>query len=167
MTDHGFAKDDADDLLEILDGRQSEAAAAIQRGTCRLMRALGHSVICELPLASGHRADIMSLGRSGEIWITEIKSSLADFRADAKWHFYRDWCDRLFFAVDADFPLDVLPDETGLVIADRFGAELMREAPEHRLAGGRRKAVTLRFARAAALRLHGLTDQGVKGFTGE
>lgn len=149
---------DAEDVLEILDGRQSEAAAAIQRGACRLLRALGHSVVTELPLASGHRADIMALGRSGEIWIVEIKSCLADFRADGKWHYYRDWCDRLFFAVDPDFPHEVLPEDAGFLLADRYGAEVIREAPEHRLAGGRRKAVTLRFARAAAGRLHGFLD---------
>lgn len=140
------------------DGRQSERALEIQRGACRLMRSLGHSTVTELPLSTGHRADIVALVQGGEIWIVEIKSSLADFRADAKWHEYRAHCDRLFFAVAADFPLDVLPQETGLVIADRYGAELMREAPEHRLSGGRRKAVTLRFARAAALRLQSVTD---------
>lgn len=149
-----------EDMLEILDGRQSEAAAAIQRGTCRLLHALGHSVVTELPLASGHRADIMALGRNGEIWIVEIKSCLADFRSDAKWHFYREWCDRLFFAVDPEFPQDILPDDAGFLLADRYGAEVIREAPEHKLAGGRRKAVTLRFARAAAARLHGFLDPG-------
>ncbi len=149
------------DPLEILDGRQSEQAAAIQRGACRFLCALGHSVVTELSLSTGHRADIVSLGRTGELWIVEIKSSLADFQADSKWPEYRGHCDRLFFAVASDFPLDVLPDETGLILADRFGAELMREAPEHKLAGGTRKAVTLRFARAAALRLHGHMDPGV------
>ncbi len=117
----------------------------------------------ELPLSTGHRADVVALGRGGEIWIVEIKSSLADFQADAKWPEYRSHCDRFFFAVASDFPLDVLPDGTGLILADRFGAEMMRDAPEHKLAGGRRKAVTLRFARAAAMRLHMTVDPGVKG----
>lgn len=151
------------DPLDIVDGRQSEKAAAIQRGTCRFLRALGHSVVTELPLSTGHRADVMSLERTGEIWIVEIKSSLADFQADAKWPEYRGHCDRFFFAVMSDFPQDVLPDETGLILADRFGGELMREAPQHKLAGGRRKAVTLRFARAAASRLHTTIDPGVTG----
>lgn len=151
------------DPLEILDRRQSERAAAIQRGVCRLFRMLGHSVITELPLSTGHRADVMALGRTGEIWIAEIKSSLADFQADGKWAEYRGHSDRLFFAVAPDFPLDVLPADTGLILADRYGAELMREAPEHRLTGARRKAVTLRFARAAALRLQSVIDPGPAG----
>ncbi|MCG8562302.1 MAG: MmcB family DNA repair protein [Hyphomicrobiales bacterium] len=148
------------DPIEVFDGRQSEAAAEIQRGACRYLRTLGHSVITELPLASGHRADILSLSRAGDLWIMEIKSCLADFRADHKWPAYRDHCDRLFFAVAPDFPMDILPQETGLIVADRYGGELVREAPEHRLAAARRKAVTLRFARAAALRLHTMLDPG-------
>lgn len=149
--------------LEILDGRQSERAAAIQRGTCRFLQEIGHSVVTELALSTGHRADVVALGRTGEIWVIEIKSSLADFQADSKWPEYRGHCDRFFFAVASDFPLHVLPEETGLILADRFGAEMMREAPEHKLAGGTRKAVTLRFARAAATRLHMTVDPGVKG----
>lgn len=149
------------DPMEILDGRQSEQAAAIQRGACRMLRMLGHSVVTELPLSTGHRADIVAIGRTGEIWIVEIKSSLADFQADGKWPEYRGHCDRLFFAVASDFPLDVLPEDTGLILADRFGAELMKDAPEHKLPGGRRKAVTLRFARAAAHRLYAVVDPGV------
>lgn len=149
------------DPLEIVDGRQSAQAAAIQRGTCRMLRLLGSSVVTELPLSTGHRADIVSLGRKGELWIVEIKSSLADFQADSKWPEYRNHCDRLYFAVASDFPVGVLPEDTGMILADRFGAELVREAPEHKLSGGRRKAVTLRFARAAALRLHMIADPGV------
>lgn len=149
------------DPLHILDGRQSERAAEIQRGACRMLLTLGHSVVTELPLSTGHRADIVCLGRTGELWIVEIKSSLADFQADGKWAEYRNHCDRLFFAVSPDFPVDVLPPDTGLILADRYSADLVREAPEHRLAGGRRKAVTLRFARAAALRFHAVMDPGV------
>jgi hypothetical protein len=151
------------DPLEILDGRQSERAAEIQRGVCRFFRMLGLSVVTELPLSSGHRADVIALGRTGELWIAEIKSSLADFQADRKWAAYRDHCDRLYFAVAADFPVTVLPEDTGLIFADRYGAEVIRNAPEHKLAGGRRKAVTLRFARAAALRLQSAVDPGPFG----
>ena len=161
-TKSGNAMNDSEPL-ETLDGRQSERAAEIQRGTCRYLQELGHSVVTELSLSTGHRADVVSLGRTGEIWIVEIKSSLADFQTDSKWPEYRCHCDRLFFAVACDFPFDVLPDETGLILADRFGAELMREAPEHKLAGGTRKAVTLRFARAAATRLHMTVGPGIKG----
>lgn len=99
-------------------------------------------MVTELPLSTGHRADIVALGRTGELWIVEIKSSPADFHADTKWPEYRAHCDRLLFAVAAGFPRDVLPEDTGLILADRYGAELIREAPEHKLTGGRRKAVT-------------------------
>ena len=145
------------------DGRQSPIAGEIQRGACRLLRTLGNSVVIELPLSSGHRADITALSRTGEIWIVEIKSCLADFRSDTKWDAYRAHCDRFFFAVLGSFPQDVLPDDTGLIIADRYGGAVMREAPEHRLAAARRKAVTLRFARAAARRLQAVMDPGPTG----
>jgi hypothetical protein len=143
------------------DGRQSPAAAEIQRGTCRLMLAHGNAVVSELGLSGGRRADIVVLSRTGDIWIVEIKSSLADFRADAKWPDYRAHCDRLYFAVDARFPMEVIPEDTGLIVADRYGAEFLREAPEHRVVAARRKAVTLRFARAAALRLQTAIDPGL------
>lgn len=125
------------------------------------MRACGNAVVSELPLSSGRRADIVILTRKGDLWIVEIKSSLADFRSDSKWGDYREHCDQLFFAVDDQFPHDVLPDDTGLIIADRYGAEIIREAPEHRLSAARRKAVTLRFARAAAFRLQSAIDPGL------
>jgi len=141
-----------------LDGRQSEAAAAIQRGVCRSFRALGHSVVCELPLANGRRADVVGLSPAGDVLIVEIKSCLIDFRTDGKWHDYLDYCDRLYFAVDADFPCDVLPEDAGLILADRYGAELMREPVEERLNAARRKAMMLCFARAAALRLQSHLD---------
>jgi hypothetical protein len=142
------------------DGRQSERALAIQRGACRLIRSFGLAPLTELPLSTGHRADIIALGPGGEIWIAEIKSSLEDFRVDQKWHFYMEHCDRLFFAVNAEFPVEVLPEEVGLIVADPFGAAILREAPEERLSAPRRRQVQLRFARAAALKLHGLADPG-------
>lgn len=94
----------------------------------------------------------------GAIWIVEIKSCLEDFRTDRKWPEYRDFADRLFFAVLPAFPLDILPDETGLIVADRYGGEILRQAPEHRLPAPRRKAMTLRLARASAARLSLLLD---------
>ncbi|HUW72701.1 MAG TPA: MmcB family DNA repair protein [Methyloceanibacter sp.] len=148
------------DPLFSLDRRQSEAAAAIQRGVCRSLRALGHSVVCELPLANGRRADVVGLSPSGDVVIVEIKSCLIDFRTDGKWHDYLDYCDRLYFAVDADFPCYVLPEDAGLILADRYGAELMREPVEERLNAARRKAMMLCFARAAALRLQHHLDPG-------
>jgi hypothetical protein len=140
------------------DGRQSEAAVAIARGTQRCLISHGFASLAEMTLRNGRRADLIALADSGEIWIIEIKSSLADFRADQKWPEYRDYCDRLFFAVAPDFPPDVLPLDTGLIIADRFGAEILRQAPEHKLAPARRKTVTTSIARIASMRIQGITD---------
>lgn len=150
----------APEFQALKDGRQSDRALAIQRGTCRLIRAFGFAPLTELPLKTGHRADIVALGPKGEIWIAEIKSCLEDFRADRKWPFYGEHCDRLFFAVSAEFPVEVLPEAAGLIVADQYGGAILREAPETRLAAARRKEVQLRFARAAALKLHGLADPG-------
>jgi hypothetical protein len=114
--------------------------------------------VTEVSLANGRRADIAAVAASGEIWIVEIKSSIEDFRTDQKWPEYRDYCDRLFFAVAPAFPREILPPDTGLVIADRYGGEIVRAAPEHKLAGARRKAVTLRLAHTAAFRLQAAID---------
>ena len=139
-----------------VDGRQSPAALAIARGATRLLHALGHSVVSELPLASGRRADLVALGSDGEIWIVEVKSSLEDFRADHKWMDYRRHCDRLFFATTCEVPPDIFPGDAGLIVADAFGGEIVVEAPMHALDAGTRRRVTLSFARAAALRLSAL-----------
>jgi hypothetical protein len=142
----------------VSDGRQSPTALNVARGTRRLLLSLGLSCVAELPLLSGRRADLVALGGDGEIWIVEIKSSIADFRADQKWTEYRTHCDRLFFATAAHVPLEIFPADTGLILADSYGAELVREAPEHRLHAATRKSVTLAFARAAAIRLQALGD---------
>ncbi len=149
-----------DDAVVCLDGRQSEVAAELQRGVCRAFRTLGHSVVTELPLANGRRADVVGLSASGDVLIVEIKSCLLDYRSDAKWQDYLDFCDRLYFAVAADFPREVIPEDAGLILADRYGAELVREGLEERLSAARRKAMTLIFARAAALRLQRHLDPG-------
>ena len=141
-----------------IDGRQSETALAVARGTARLLHAHGYSVVSELGLPSGRRADLVALDISGEIWIVEIKSSVADFRADQKWQGYRAHCDRLFFATSTEVPCDIFPPDTGLIVADSFGAQMICEAPEHRLAAATRKSMMLIFARAAALRLQSLVD---------
>ena len=140
------------------DGRQSPAAFDICRGVARLLKAYGLAAVSEVALANGRRADVVGVADSGEIWIVEIKSSLEDFRCDQKWPEYREFCDRLFFAVAPTFPREVLPEDTGLIVADRYGGEVLRPAPEHKLAGARRKAMTLRLARTAALRLQGVID---------
>jgi hypothetical protein len=140
------------------DGRQSPAALAIARGTARYLHALGYCVVSELPLPSGRRADLVALGGDGEIIIVEIKSSVADFRADQKWMDYRQHCDRLFFATHAGVPCDIFPAEAGLIVADAFGAAIICEAPEQRIPAATRKSVMLRFAHAAALRLQAIVD---------
>jgi len=140
------------------DGRQSARALDVQRGVCRHLMGLGLAPLTEFTLATGRRADVIALGSSGEILIIEIKTSLADLRADAKWPDYLDYCDRLFFAVPEDFPVAELPADTGLLIADRYGAEMLRDAPLDKLAAARRKAVTLRIARTSSLRLSRLAD---------
>ncbi|HEX9237888.1 MAG TPA: MmcB family DNA repair protein [Xanthobacteraceae bacterium] len=142
----------------VIDGRQSPAALAIARGTARYLHALGYCVVSELPLPSGRRADLVALGGDGEIIIVEIKSSVADFRADQKWMDYRRHCDRLFFATHADVPCDIFPTDAGLIVADAFGATVVCEAPEQRIAAATRRSVMLRFAHAAALRLQALAD---------
>jgi len=140
------------------DGRQSARALAIARGTQRLLTALGRTCVTELPLPSGRRADLVALADDGEIWIIEIKSSIADFCADQKWPEYRTHCDRLLFATGIDVPQEIFPQEAGLIIADEFGADLLRDAPEHRLHAATRRSLLLLFARAAARRLQALGD---------
>lgn len=147
-----------------VDGRQSPTALAVARGTQRLLVSLGHACVAELPLASGRRADLVALGKGGEIWIVEVKSSIEDFRVDAKWPDYRRHCDRLFFATAAHVPAGIFPADAGLIVADAYGAELLRDAPEHRLHAATRRGMMLAFARAAARRLQALADpQGPYG----
>src|SRR6187397_1782061 len=143
-----------------IDGRQSETALKIARGTARLLHAHGYCVVCELPLASGRRADLVALGRDGAIWIVEIKSSIADFRADQKWMDYRMHCDGLFFATTLEVPCDIFPPDTGLIVADGLGSQIVCEAPEHRLHAATCMSMMLAAARAAALRLQSLDPTG-------
>jgi hypothetical protein len=145
----------------VVDGRQSEHARMVQRGVGRLLVGLGFSVVYELPLASGRRADVAALSPQGDLWIVEIKSSVEDFRSDQKWPDYRRHCDRLWFATHAGVPAAIFPAEAGLMLADGFGAAILREAPEARLASATRKSVILRFAHQAARRFHALMDPHV------
>jgi hypothetical protein len=112
----------------------------------------------ELVPVAGLRVDVMALGPKGEVWVIECKSSRADYLADAKWQGYLEWCDRFFWAVDSEFPTELLPDETGLIVGDAYDAEILRIGPETKLAGARRKVITQKFARHAALRWHGVRD---------
>lgn len=127
----------------------------LARGVCRCLIEHGFACVTELVPKRGLRVDVMALGRKGEIWVVECKSSRADFTSDRKWQGYLDYADRFFWAVDTAFPTEILPADTGLIVADRFGGEIVRMAPETRLAPARRKVVTQGFARTAALRLMG------------
>ena len=122
------------------DGRQSETAREVARGTRRLLRAQGISTVTELPLGDGRRADLVGLAPDGTITIVEIKSSIADFRADRKWPVYRACCDRLFFAIPVTLPAAIMPDEAGLIVADGYGAEILRHPRRQRLAGAATRA---------------------------
>lgn len=129
-------------------------AEDILKGTTRLLVESGLMPLAEFTLPNGRRADVAALDRDGRIVIVEIKSSLADFRSDQKWPEYAGYCDHFYFAVKPEFPRDVLPEDCGLILADRYGGEIVRPAKlAPALAGARRKALTLRFARTAALRL--------------
>lgn len=153
----GFSRPTAID-----DGRQSIAASEICRGVVRLLAAHGMAAVSEVSLGNGRRADVMGLSAKGEIWIVEIKSCLDDFRTDQKWPEYRPFCDRLFFAVGPAFPREVLPEDAGMIVADRYGGEILRMAGEHGLPTARRKSLTLQLARLSAARLQSVIDPEAK-----
>jgi len=140
------------------DGRQSPAALRIARGTRRFLRNLDMTTLTEVPLRSNRRADLVAVGPKGEIWIIEIKSSVADFRADTKWPDYRQHCDRFFFATALDVPVAIFPSDAGLIIGDGFSAAVEWEAPLVPLASATRKELLVRLGRLAADRLHALQD---------
>lgn len=140
--------------------RDLQIARDITRGVLRLLAQMDYSAVSEVTLRSGRRVDVMGIGPKGEILVVEIKSSLADFRADAKWTDYLDYCDRFYFAVAEDFPQEVLPAEHGLMIADRYEAAIVRPSVALTLNGSRRRNMTLRFARTAAQRWRKLAEEG-------
>lgn len=129
-----------------------DITAALARGVSRMLIDLGLAPLLELPLGNGRRADIVGLTPAGEIWIVETKSGLADFAVDSKWPDYLPYCDRFYFGVTESFPHLLIPEEAGLIVADGFGGAIIRESPLRSLAGARRKAMTLSYARLAALR---------------
>jgi hypothetical protein len=133
-------------------------ATFLARGACRALDQLGYVSLLEFPLANGRRADVAALGKTGDLIIVEVKTSVADFRADRKWTTYRDFSDRLYFAVPPDFPRALIPEECGLMVADGFGAVMLRDGDTTRLDPARRRALTMRFARVAATRLRRLLD---------
>lgn len=133
----------------------------LARGVCRALRGFDFVTVEELVPSAGLRVDVMALGPKGEIWIVECKSGRSDFQADRKWQGYLEWCDRFFWAVDAGFPTGLLPEGTGLILADAYDAEIVRMGPETPLAPARRKVMLHKFARHAAQRLHALRDPGL------
>lgn len=124
-------------------------------GVARHLAERDFAVLTEFPTAEGRRMDLCALGPRGEIWCIEVKSSRADFTSDLKWESYLPFCERFFFAVPESFPVELLPEEHGLIAADAWGAEILRMTPERPLAAARRKSLTLSFARLAAQRLAG------------
>lgn len=128
-------------------------AGDLARGVMRAFGEMGHACIAELPLGNGRRVDVMALDRGGMLTVVEVKSSLADYRSDGKWREYLPYCDAFYFAVAEDFDRSVLPDGVGIMVADRYGAAIVAPSAEFKMAAARRKALTLRFARAAARRL--------------
>ena len=128
-------------------------AAAICRGVCRSLAEAGYATLTEVTLATGRRVDVMAIDRRGEILVVEIKSSVADFRADHKWQDYLEFCDRFAFAVSSDFPQALLPTDVGLMVADAYDAHVLREGPPSPLPAARRKHLMLRFVHVAGARL--------------
>ena len=147
------------ELPQIVDPRQSATALKVQRGVMRLLRStLDFRCFAEVPLNNGRRADVLGLGPKGEIWIVEIKSSLIDYRVDAKWPEYKDYCDRFFFAKPPELDAVIFPEGEGLIVADAHGAEILRLPEPDPLPGARRKAMLLMLARLGAHRVHRLMD---------
>jgi hypothetical protein len=132
--------------------RRPDVTLEVTRGAARLLVGLGFAPLAEVSLPNGRRADLMAIGPKGEILIVEVKSSYEDFRVDRKWGEYAPYCEQFYFAVAPDFPRHILPEGPGLVIADGFGGAILTDSPVTPLAPARRKALTLAFARLAALR---------------
>jgi len=147
-------------MAEIENLSDKKPGQLLARGVCRHLRSHDFVSVEELTPVPGLRVDVMALGPKGEIWVVECKSSRIDFQTDRKWQCYLEWCDRYFWAVDEEFPTELLPDETGLIIADAYDAEIIRMGPEAKLVPARRKVMVQKFARHAAFRAQLLRDPG-------
>lgn len=141
--------------------RALKPGEVLARGVARHLGQLGFAPLLEFVPKRGLRVDVIALGPKGEIWIVECKSSREDFQSDHKWEGYLEFADRFFFAVPTDFPVEILPEEYGLIFADGYGAEIMRDAPEVVLNAARRKAVSLKIARNSMERLQRFVDPRV------
>jgi hypothetical protein len=135
-----------------------EITLAVCRGACRLMRQAGYSVLREMPLPDGRRADIFAVARDGGLTIVETKSSIEDWRIDSKWPDYLNWCDLLYVAVPVDFPQELIPEEVGLIVADAYGGEILRHPLRRPVAAARRKSLLIDCARLASARLARIED---------
>lgn len=135
-----------------------EGTARITRGVRRALAGRGYASVMEFPLSCGRRADVLAVNAAGEIAIVEVKSSVEDFRADQKWPEYQPWCDAFWFAVGPDFPAEMIPEDCGLLVADAYGAAVLREPPVARLSPARRKSLLAALALCAAGRLHRIED---------
>ena len=142
--------------VTVIAASRPETTASVTRGAARLLTALGYAPLAEVTLPNGRRADLMALGPRGKIFLVEVKSGTEDYRTDLKWGEYLPYCDAFAFAVAPEFPREILPETPGLIVADGFGGAVLREAPAARLAGARRKTLTLAFGRLAALRAAGV-----------
>lgn len=139
---------------------RTDLTLAVTRGARRFLVSEGYATVCEVSLANGRRADIVGLAENGGIVIVEVKSSIADFRADDKWEEYRAFCDALYFAVPPQFPRNLIAKSCGLIVGDAYEATKLREAEAHPLNPPRRKAMILRLGLIAGRRLHRLEDPG-------
>ena len=144
--------------MDLQPQKKLKTGQLLARGMARHLTGLGFVSLEEFPPIKGLRVDLLALGRKSEIWIIECKSSREDFMSDEKWQNYLPWCDQYFWAVPTDFPVDILPEQTGVFWADGYDAELMRDAPISTLSPARRKSIIHRFARRAARRLAVLRD---------
>jgi hypothetical protein len=131
---------------------------AIRRAAAQLCLQNAWAVLHELPLPNGRRADLLALRPDGGFVCIEVKSGIRDFLTDLKWPDYRAFCDALYFAVDTSFPLELLPDEVGIIVTSDREAEMIRAAPNHPLPPARRRGLLQRFATVAATRLSALED---------
>lgn len=154
----------SDETAPTTAGQRPTITQDVTRGVTRMLRQMGLACVTELSLKTGRRVDVIAIDRKGQVTVVEVKSSLEDYRVDEKWQEYLPFCDAFYFAVSDSFPIDVLPEDVGLIIADAYGAEVVRPATEGEMNPARRKALTLRFARHAADRLMRWEDPGVKAF---
>ena len=138
-----------------------ETTKLVTRGVCRMFRNLGFGTLTEFKLSNGRRVDVIAIDRNGEFVIIEVKSSVTDYRTDRKWHEYLAFCERFYFAVPVGFPIEIMPDDCGIIVADRFDAAVRRESISTQLNAKRKRHQLLQFALAASNRLSQLGEKSI------